>query len=451
MDIENALISKIIATGDLETVLTSGIQPYHFADETYRSVYESIVAHSRVHKKPPGSEAFRYEHPGFELHHTEETLKWLIAKMTQLIKHRKANEYVVELGRALADPERVKNIDLEFLEVARDLATLVPTTQVARFSDMEKRIEQYEKDRAEGKKTGVPFGFPSLDEWTGGIQPHEFVVVAAYSGIGKSTMLQQIAFNAYVEGYTPLIISLEMEHTALFRRFDAMWANLNYRELKHLTLTDGDVDAWRERAAKIRDGINDIPVIDTIRHCTPEHVFGEAVKHKPDLVLVDYITLMRPSSGRTSASLWQSITEITQDLKQNARTLGIPVVAAAQLNRAGKDDASTENTGYSISIVQDSDIYIGLTRTRDPNDKDEYLPNQIEVHLNKNRDGRLGNFPAHWNHETLDFREMKANDPVPFQRKKEPAPEQAEEPPVDPPAETQEKPNPFVKKAKEQS
>ena len=427
MDIERALLSKIVATGDLETVITRGLTPEHFADEGYRDTYMYIVAHARQHNKPPSTAAFRADRPDFELLHVEDSMTWVMDKMVQLVKHRKANEAVLELGRAIKDPERVKNIDLEFLEVARDLATIVPTTKVARFSDMAKRIDKFEEDKAAGKKTGIPFGFPSLDEWTGGIQPHEFGVIAAYSGIGKSTFLQQVAFNVFTAGFTPLIISLEMEHSAIFRKFDAMFARLNYRKLKHLELTDGDVEGWREEAAKRQDAIDhrDIPVIDSIRHCTPEHVFGETVKHKPDIVMVDYITLMRPSHGR-NASLWQGITEITQDLKQNARTLGIPILAAAQLNRAGKDDASTENTGYSISIVQDSDIYVGITRIKDPNDKDEYLENQVEIHLNKNRDGRLGKFVSVWNHDELDFREMKPNEPVQFTRKRESEEEMAD-------------------------
>lgn len=253
--------------------------------------------------------------------------------------------------------------------------------------------------------------------------------MAAFSGIGKSTMLMQMAFNAFSSGYTPLIISLEMSAKQILRKFDAMWGHLAYHELKRLTLEDGDVAGWRERAKELRERTNDIPILDSIRGCTPEHVFGETVKHKPDLVIIDYITLMKSSHGRGAAK-WHEITEVTQDLKQNALMLGVPVLAAAQLNRAGKDDASTENTGYSISIVQDSDIYLGLTRVRDPQDKDQYLEGQIEAHLNKNRDGKLGKFYCIWDHENLDFREMKPSDPPKFggmQRTKPKSDEQAAE------------------------
>src|SRR6185295_13072910 len=127
---------------------------------------------------------------------------------------------------------------------------------------------------------------------------------------------------------TPLIISLEMEAATLLRRFDAMATALDYYALKRMELGDEQMETWRQKAEQIREKSADIPVIDSIRHCTPDHVFAETVRHKPDLVVIDYLSLMRSSRPSRNVSQWQSLTEITQDLKQNARTLKIPILAA---------------------------------------------------------------------------------------------------------------------------
>jgi replicative DNA helicase len=408
MDAERALVSRIITSGQLDAVIAKGINPDHFmagADGGCREVYMKILAHNRKYKGPPSPEAFRQMEPGFELLHMTDSIEWICDRFIVLVKRRLANMMIEELAVAADDSERQENIDLEFLDAARRLATVVPSSAVANFRDMETRVDEYEKMVAEGIKPGIAFGFPTLDSWTGGMQPHEMVTVAAFSGVGKSTLMWQIAFNIFMQGKTPLIISLEMESSALLRRFDAMAANLSFSKMKNMELDPSDLEAWRSKAAEVRDSVASIPVISTIRHCTPDHVFAEAVRHAPDVVLVDYVSLMRSNRPSRSVSMWQGLTEVTQDLKQNARTLGIPHIVAAQLNRSGKADASLENMGYSLSIVQDSDIILML---KQDDDMKALSPPEMELILSKNREGRIGDFRCIWDHAHLDFREKNA-------------------------------------------
>lgn len=404
MDVEKALVSKIVSTGQLEEAVARGVQADFFADDECREMFVYLSEHTKKYKSPPSMQVVKEEKPKFEWLHLSDPLDYLIDKFLNLVKRRLGNEMVLELAAALDDPDRSQNIDLEFLEVARKLATVVPSTQVSRFSDMEGRIKEYEQRKKEGKKTGLPTGFPQLDDWTGGIQPHEFWTISGFSGLGKSTMLHVISFNLWAEGFTPLVISLEMEARALLRRFDAMAAALDYRKMKQLDLPAPAMKTWKKKAQEIRESTADIPIIDSIRRCTPDHVFAEAVRHKPDVVIIDYLSLMRSSHPRGN-QMWQNITEITQDLKQNARTLKIPILAAAQTNRAGKDGADLENMGYSISIVQDSDVVIGLHADDAMKESKE-----MEIRLNKNRDGRIGKTKAIWDYDTMQFREKTIKD-----------------------------------------
>ena len=114
-----------------------------------------------------------------------------------------------------------------------------------------------------------------------------------------------------------------------------MAASLDYNSMKHLQLEDQAIENWGKKAKEVREGVKDITIIDDIRGCTPDHIFAEAVRQKPDVVLIDYVSLMRSARPNRRSDLWQSLTEITQDLKQNARTLKVPIMAAAQTNRLG--------------------------------------------------------------------------------------------------------------------
>ena len=406
MNIELALLNKVISTGQLEEAISRGVRADLFADDEARDMFDYINDHARKYKAPPSTSAVETDRPNWKVEHSQESLEYLIDKFTVLCKRRLSQEALVELAKLTEDPEEGESLDLHFLEISRRLATLVPSTQVAKFSDMDKRVSEYEERVKEGKKIGVPFGYPTLDQWTGGIQSHELVTVAGFSGLGKSTMLMSLAFNAWSQGYTPLYISLEMEAGAILRKFDAMAASLDYAKIKQLQLPEDQIGNWRKTADEIAEHTHDIPVIDSIRGCTPDHVFAETVRHKPDVVLIDYLSLLRSSRASRNASMWQSLTEITQDLKQNARTLGIPIIAAAQTNRSsGKDGAELDNIGYAMSVVQDSDIMIGLFADDEIKERKE-----MEIRLNKNRDGRLGKFMAKWDHDNMEFRQLTMKD-----------------------------------------
>lgn len=407
MDVENALISKIITTGQIEQALSRGLREDLFADEQCQEIFLWLLNHIRRFKTPPSLSAVKKAHPEFEVDHTQDALDYLIEEFVIMAKRRLANESLVELATACDDPQRARNIDLEFLEVSRKLATLVPSLQVARFKDgMEQRIIQQEIAQKEGYKTGIPFGFPWLDDKTGGLQKHELATVAGFSGLGKSTFLVATAFNAFMSDYTPLYFSLEMEHSVLMRKWDAMAASLDYKKLKQLQLPPEAFDDWRKKRDEISKKMGDIPVIDSIRYCTPDHIYAEAVRHKPDLIVIDYLTLMTSGRGSRHMKKWEETTEITQDLKQVARTLKIPILAAAQTNRSGsKDGADLDNIGYALSIVQDSDILIGLHA-----DEEMKAAKEMEIRLRKNRDGVLGEFRAIWNHEEMIFRDKTLND-----------------------------------------
>lgn len=405
MHIERALISKIITSGHLEDAIAQGVQVDHFADDECRDLFIFLTDHMRRFKKPPSLDVVKEERPDFDWEHISDELDWVIERFIALVKRRYANEAVLELARACDDPERTENIEAEFLEVSRKLATLVPNKRVNRFvADIDKRITDYEQRADKNEQVGIPFGFLKLDQWTGGIQPHELVTVSAFSGFGKSTFLIAVAFNAWAQGKTPLIISLEMEASMIMRRFDTMAAKLDYSHMKQLKLPEDQIENWRKKAEQIKKSPSEIPVIDSIRNCTPDHIYAETVRYGPDLVAVDYLNLMRSSRSGRALPLWQSTSEITQDLKQNARTLKVPIIMAAQTNRSGaKEGAELDNIAQSVSIIQDSDIVIGLHT-----DDDMRAEKTIQVRLNKNRDGRIDSFLATWDYDQMQFKDLNS-------------------------------------------
>ena len=401
MDIENALVSKLITTGKLESAISRGVLAEHFADDEMREIYTYLISYSRRYGTPPSTNAVKTEYEDFEIIQISDSLDFLLDQFTISCKRRCGNELLEDLMHLAADKDESKKIDLHLVEASRKIITLFPSAEVDDFLDMDQRVKQYEIDKLEGKKPGLPFGFPKLDHWTGGIQPHEFATVAGFSGLGKSTFLKKVGFNAWNHDAVPLYVTLEEESKSILRKFDAMLANLDYRSIKNLELPEDQMEDWIKAAERVkRKGIS-IPILANLRNCTPDMIYAETLRHKPDLVIIDYISLMRSNRAHRGVSLWQTVTEITQDLKQNARVLGVPILAAAQTNRSGgKEGAELDNIGNSISIIQDSDIVVGLFA--DETMRDNKI---IEIRLRKNRDGALGVLEAIWDHDKMIFRE----------------------------------------------
>lgn len=398
------LVSRMISTGNVEEVVARGINEEHFGNTECKEVFETVVSHFMTYRDPPSMKAVKERHKDFDFDLSNDSLEFLMDEFIVKVKRRMANEMIWELTAAAEDPIRARNIDIEFLDVGRQLATIVPTTSVARFSDMEGRIVKYEAAKEEGHSWGIKMGIPALDELTFGMQSHELVIAAGFQGRGKSTLMQFIGFNAYLQGKKVLFISLEMEEAALLRKFDAMAVDMTYRDLKAMELDDEAMGRWKKWAADVKAGKEhdgkDILIIDKIGSRTALGIFAETVRYKPDLVVVDYISLLDTQKSGNDQH-WQKIGDISRELKANARTLGVPVLAAAQTNRdSTKDGVKLETIAFSSSIGMDADIVLGLNQDDDMIEND-----QMEVDMVKNRDGPKGKALMNWVMSSMQFGE----------------------------------------------
>lgn len=417
MNVETSLLSKIIQTGAIEEAISKGIEPEHFENKDCQAIYTILLEHVRQYKVPPSLEAIQAEIKALEKKVqkkekrtldfslevvTQDALKYLLDRFVGLIKYRATSDSVRELAAMTDDQENWNDLDVRVLEVARHLSMVVPSSSVAKLSDVQKRIEEYERRKREGNYWGIKTGIKSLDNLTMGLHPHELATIAGWMGLGKSTLAQVFLFNAYLQDKTPMMVSGEMEAEALFRKWDTMATNISYSALKAMDLGDKQMkqwEKWGEKAASAK-AERDIIVIDDIGKMTVDSVFAETIRYNPDLVCVDYIGLMEAPSQYGQS--WEKITYCTKGLKSNARNLKIPHIVVAQTNRDdGGSGAQLGNLAGSLSIGRDSDQVYGLFQ--DDEMKDEH---RMEVRLMKSRDSGQGAAVMHWEPERMKFDEI---------------------------------------------
>lgn len=407
-DPERALLAKVVNTGQVEQAIASGIEEDHFADQECQQVWGTLTSHYHRYRVAPSTEVVRRSHPAFPCDIQRDSFAYLKDEFIRALKRRKAIETGRMLMQAIDDESQIERIEEVFVAAAQELVQLLPTEQVGRFSDMKTRIELYKELREKGAMPGLTFGVPKLDDYTFGIQSHEYISVTGFSGLGKSTFAQHVLFSQYLHGATPLIFSLEMEADALLRKWDTMAVNFQYRALKAMKLGNGDMAQWEQWAERAEKAANDIIILDTgDRGWTLDRIYAETSKWKPSITCVDYITLL-DTPRHAGNAMWERVTWLTRNIKMMVRALKIPLIGIAQSGReAAKGGAELDNIAYSKSIVTDSDIVIGLYQ-----DQDGAMEAQkkMEVRLQKNRDGAKTNIDMYWDMNTMSFREWSPAD-----------------------------------------
>ncbi len=396
MDYENLLINKVCQTGRLQDLMLQGVSVAHFEDDTHKEIWTFMTDHLKKYKQAPSFKTVQTKFPYHNFEIVDESITYLQEQFFKQIKRRNAIDAIRDLAQAIDDEEQVGQIDELFLEQSRKLAQTFPSEKVARFSEIDQRIQEYESGEETFK--GIKMGIPAFDNITLGIQSHEYVTISGWSGTGKSTLAQWMLFNAYMQGETPMLISLEMESRNLFRKWDTMLTNFNYHRLKSHNLREDELERWKKKAVDINNRPNDMIVLDQVYKCTVDKVYSEIVRWKPTIVCIDYISLMNTERA-TGNSNWEKIMYLTQSLKQIARSLKVPIIGVAQTNReSATSGAKLENIAWSVAIIQDSDIVIGLH-----SDEDMRKEKMMEIRMLKNRDGMTLDTNFMWDMDTMTF------------------------------------------------
>ena len=271
----------------------------------------------------------------------------------------------------------------------RHIADVLPDTYL--------RIEQLAQ--LKGSIDGVPMGFVDLDNLLTGLHGGELVIVGARPSMGKS------AFGLNITGYAALhagrsvaYFSLEMPNDQLAMRLLCSDARVDMQAVRHGSLRDED---WVSLASTLGPLAASNIYMDDTSGITPSQLRSRCRRLKMerglDLVVVDYLQLMN-ADGRVE-NRQNEVSEISRNLKSIAKELNVPVVALAQLSRAGAQRSDKRpilsDLRDSGAIEQDADVIMFLHREEyyDPNTEDK---NIAEVIVAKQRNGPLGTVKLAW-------------------------------------------------------
>ncbi len=280
-------------------------------------------------------------------------------------KRRKLYYLSLQLrGRTSDIEQNLKTFDVE--ETTQWIESeLMTMSGMARdgLKTMEFAVQQLLRHQEQKNTSWLSTGFTDIDSAMS-LQPGRLYLLGARPGMGKTSFVTQVLKHVAANYGHTYYASLEMEDWEIAEK-------LCGPSMRHASATA------------------DLPILMTNDEYNYEQIASRirltARRHRVRLVVVDHLHLIEVSARMSPE---ERVSYITSNMKRLARSLKIPILLVAQLNREveRRDDKRPRNSDLRGGGEQDADVIAFLYRHSqyDP-DAD---PGEAEFIITKNRTGQ---------------------------------------------------------------
>jgi replicative DNA helicase len=269
-------------------------------------------------------------------------------------------------------------------------------------------------------------GFAGLDEFLGGFQRSELIIIGGRPSMGKTSLALNIARNAAVEHRACVaLFSVEMARDSLVLRLLSSESGVNSRRVRFGQHTEDE----ERRVMEATGVLSEAPIyVDDTPLLRMAEMRGKALRlnyeRGIDMVIIDYLQLMQ--GDRKFNNRVEEVSEISRSLKGLARELNAPVLAVSQLSRAPEGRTSHEpqlsDLRESGSIEQDADVVMFVYRDEyyykseeewivSHPDK-EYPREEADIIIAKNRNGPTDRIKLRFRHSLARFESLGSVEPT---------------------------------------
>jgi len=320
------------------------------------------------------------------------------------------------------------------LNKAEDILFQVKTRQGHRdFASLHEALGQYFEEAGqpiqvqEGKIPHVLTSFTALDEFLGGLQRSDLIVLAARPSLGKTSLALNIARNTAISQKACVaLFSLEMSREAVVQRLLSGESGLDSRRVRLGRFSEQEEVRIMEASGILSEApiyIDDSPQLRSIEIRSKARRLH--FERNIDLIIIDYLQLVQ-GNGKNENRV-QEISNITRALKTLARELDVPVLAVSQLSRAVEWRAShipqLADLRESGSIEQDADVVLFIYKDDvyyTPEDwsrlhdieKEPYPRGIADIIIAKHRNGPLGQAKLRFLNKTAKFVNLESELPL---------------------------------------
>ena len=376
---------------------------------------------------------------------TEARFNTDIYSLTKNIYDAYIRRQLININEEYILKARDTNIDLDGEEIVelleQDIYNLASisnkeNTCYSLTESMKKAVERIEKAKKNNKLvSGIDTGYKKLNEFTGGLQESDLIIIAGRPSMGKTALAINLTINMAKSFLKEAVdtktktksvgfFSLEMSAEQLATRILSIETKINGSKIR---VGKVDKNEFQNITQQIVN-LSDIPImIDDTPALTISAIRTRARRmqrqHNMGILIVDYLQLIH--SGKGKENRVQEIAEVSQGLKAIAKELNIPVIAASQLSRAveSREDKRPllSDLRESGNIEQDADIVMFIYREEyylsrkipseerkleEWQDKMDKVGNVAEIIVGKQRNGPVGNLSLRFDSSTTKFENL---------------------------------------------
>lgn len=306
---------------------------------------------------------------------------------------RRLSEIGLQLAEASGDMARTPAGIISEAAAALETADVAPQAGMRSSSEALSAFLDYRAQLDAGQAVTVGTGYPGLDKLLGGGMLNQgLYILAARPGCGKTTLGLKIAEYAAKSGAC-LFFSLEMSAEQITARRIAAESGLSIgRLMAGRNLSD-------EEQGKVANAASILSTHDFRLNRAPSASVADIAQaaHLTKglrLIVVDYLGLVR--SDERGLSIYERTTRNSAALKALARSLNVPILCLAQLNRAAEQrqdkQPSMADLRDSGAIEQDADAVLLLHRAAmyENVQQKPWESQTLTAIVAKNRHGNIG-------------------------------------------------------------
>ena len=233
-----------------------------------------------------------------------------------------------------------------------------------------------------GEIGGLSTGLPDLDRESDGLHGGEYILIAAFPSVGKSSLAMNIVEHVVLNLGLPVgIFSAEMSAASLMKRSIASIGRVNLRDIRREGKCSDD-DRQRILTAASRLSVSKLHIDDS-SDMTIQVVRAKARRmvqqHGVKLIVADYVQMFN-SPGAENRTI--EIDQISKGFKNMAKELNVPVIVLSQLTEDSKGNIHMKG---AKALGEDGDGCWELKRRETKDAKASDPTETVELWLRKQR------------------------------------------------------------------
>lgn len=403
MDVQLALLSKIVLHDELTAVVNARITTEFFTDDRYRRIYEYLTKHWADYGVAPDASVMLQAFPNMEWEDHDQPIEYFIDRLRERREKSILTEGLNQAAQHLRsdEPDSVSNMRVAMQEALIQAHLETATSYDIDFAARKEVLLNRLADRKEnpGHLRGISTGFQGIDYVTGGLQPEQFVVLLGTIKSFKSATLLAMAKAVHEQAKVPLLIGFEMSNTEQEDRLLSLCAGVSLSAIMNGTYGPKD-ERKIIRAMDQMEAMRAFVLSSDIASATTvAGVQAKIQEYAPDVVFIDGAYFMQSSIPGQEPGSSFALTDISRSLKRLAQSSKTPIVITTQASlKTSKNGLTANSAMYTQAWGQDCDVLLGVERMgeRQTDESTSTVPVNVKFRVIESRSGPRKEVVLEW-------------------------------------------------------